>query len=97
MVAVSCALFGVTYRYAVRGEEANLQLKGGVVAAFGLVSSTKLVGNSVKRLRKGGPGGSCCHMPPPVPRLGTAMPTCIKTLHMSWGVALPWGMHSASM
>jgi len=37
VVAVSCALFGVTYRYAVRGQEANLQLKGGVVAAFGLV------------------------------------------------------------
>jgi hypothetical protein len=40
VVAVSCALFGVTYRYAVRGQETNLQLKGGVVAAFGLVRQT---------------------------------------------------------
>ena len=39
VVAVSCALFGVTYRYAVRGEDANPQLKAGVVAAFGLVRS----------------------------------------------------------
>ncbi|MEW5305185.1 MAG: hypothetical protein WDW36_007745 [Sanguina aurantia] len=33
---VSCVLFGVTYRYAAR-DAANVQLKGGVVAAFGLV------------------------------------------------------------
>lgn len=41
VVALSCALFGVTYRYAVRGESANLQLKAGVVAAFGVVSGSK--------------------------------------------------------
>lgn len=34
---LSCALFGVTYRYAVRSDIANSQLKGGVVGAFGLV------------------------------------------------------------
>lgn len=33
----SCTLFGVTFRYAVRQDLQNLQLKGGVVAAFGLV------------------------------------------------------------
>lgn len=33
----SCALFGVTYRYAVREDGANTQLRGGVVAAFALV------------------------------------------------------------
>ena len=37
VVTISCALFGVTYRYAVRGEAAKPQLKAGVVAAFGLV------------------------------------------------------------
>ena len=38
VVTLSCALFGVTYRYAVRGEDANNpQLMAGVVAAFGLV------------------------------------------------------------
>jgi len=35
--AASCVLFGVTYRYAVGREPSNTQLKGGVVAAFGLV------------------------------------------------------------
>ncbi|DBB15201.1 hypothetical protein WJX82_004677 [Trebouxia sp. C0006] len=34
---VSCTLFGVTFRYAIRQDLQNLQLKGGVVAAFGLV------------------------------------------------------------
>jgi hypothetical protein len=33
----SCALFGVTYRYAVGTNPDNTDLKGGVVAAFGLV------------------------------------------------------------
>lgn len=33
----SCTLFGVTFRYAIRQDLQNLQLKGGVVAAFGLV------------------------------------------------------------
>lgn len=36
-ILVSCALFGVTYRYAVRRDLGNLQLKSGVAAAFGLV------------------------------------------------------------
>lgn len=36
IVAVSGFLFGVTYRYAVRGD-ANPHLKSGVVGAFGLV------------------------------------------------------------
>lgn len=34
--AVSCAVFGVTYRYAVRKDLGNNELKGGVVGAFGL-------------------------------------------------------------
>ncbi|KAI8477243.1 MAG: hypothetical protein J3K34DRAFT_107391 [Monoraphidium minutum] len=32
-----CALFGVTYRYAVREDATNTQLRGGAVAAFALV------------------------------------------------------------
>ena len=35
-IAVSCLVFGVTYRYAVRDDFGNDQLKGGVVGAFGL-------------------------------------------------------------
>ena len=35
-VLVSCLVFGVTYRYAVRDDFGNDQLKGGVVGAFGL-------------------------------------------------------------
>ena len=35
--ALSCALFGVVYRYAVRENIDDFQLKGGVVGAFGLV------------------------------------------------------------
>ncbi|KAI8109952.1 hypothetical protein M9434_001228 [Picochlorum sp. BPE23] len=37
VVAVSSFLFGVVYRYAVRSDVRNTQLKGGVVGAFGLV------------------------------------------------------------
>lgn len=33
----TCALFGVTYRYAVRDDVGDSHLRGGVVAAFGLV------------------------------------------------------------
>ena len=36
VVAASCAVFGVTYRYAVRRDLGNNELKGGVVGAFGL-------------------------------------------------------------
>ncbi|KAG0611699.1 hypothetical protein M758_7G159300 [Ceratodon purpureus] len=36
-ILLSCVLFGVTYRYAVRRDLGNLQLKSGVAAAFGLV------------------------------------------------------------
>jgi len=43
---VSCALFGVTYRYAVRRDLGNTQLKGGVVGAFGLVSGMA-IGNTI--------------------------------------------------
>ncbi len=35
-------LFGVVYRYAVRGDAANSQLKGGVVGAFGLTRGLSL-------------------------------------------------------
>lgn len=34
---ISCALFGVTYRYTIRRNLENIQLKTGTVAAFGLV------------------------------------------------------------
>ena len=36
IAALSCAVFGVTYRYAVRQDVGNNELKGGVVGAFGL-------------------------------------------------------------
>ncbi|KAF6255576.1 hypothetical protein COO60DRAFT_199711 [Scenedesmus sp. NREL 46B-D3] len=35
----ACLLFGVTYRYAVREDAANMHLRGGAVAAFGLVKA----------------------------------------------------------
>lgn len=34
---ISCALFGVTFRYAVRRDLDNFQLKSGTSAAFGFV------------------------------------------------------------
>lgn len=34
---ISCALFGVTFRYAVRRDFDNFQLKSGTSAAFGVV------------------------------------------------------------
>lgn len=34
---VSCALFGVTFRYTIRSDLDNVQLKTGTFAAFGLV------------------------------------------------------------
>ncbi|GLJ54444.1 hypothetical protein SUGI_1169360 [Cryptomeria japonica] len=37
IVFISCALFGVTYRYTVRRNLENIQLKTGTVVAFGLV------------------------------------------------------------
>lgn len=36
-ILLSCALFGVTYRYAVRRDLGNVQLKSGIAAAFGIV------------------------------------------------------------
>lgn len=39
---ISCALFGVTYRYTIRRNLENIQLKTGTVAAFGLVRGNKL-------------------------------------------------------
>lgn len=41
-VAVCSFLFGVVYRYAVRSDKGNSQLKGGVVGAFGLVRGLSL-------------------------------------------------------
>eukprot|EP00884_Botryococcus_braunii_P006365 jgi/Botrbrau1/1572/Bobra.0107s0059.1 len=41
-VLLSSFLFGVTYRYALRKDTGNLQLKSGVVAAFGLVRGLAL-------------------------------------------------------
>lgn len=39
---VSCALFGVTFRYAIRRDLDNFQLKAGTSAAFGFVKGTIL-------------------------------------------------------
>lgn len=36
----SCALFGVTFRYAIRRDLDNFQLKSGTSAAFGFVKGT---------------------------------------------------------
>lgn len=38
---VSCALFGVTYRYSIRRDLDNVHLKTGAPAAFGFVKGTK--------------------------------------------------------
>jgi hypothetical protein len=40
-IVLSCLLFGVTYRYIIRRDLGNLQLKSGAVAAFGLVRGNK--------------------------------------------------------
>ena len=37
-IFASCSLFGVTFRYVMAAGRNNNQLKGGAVAAFGLVS-----------------------------------------------------------
>ncbi|RWW51136.1 hypothetical protein BHE74_00042535 [Ensete ventricosum] len=37
VISISCALFGVTFRYTVRQDLDNLQLKTGTCAAFGLI------------------------------------------------------------
>lgn len=37
-IFASCLLFGVTFRYVMAAGRSNNQLKGGAVAAFGLVS-----------------------------------------------------------
>ena len=42
VVAVCSFLFGVVYRYAVRGDKNNSQLKGGVIGAFGLTRGLSL-------------------------------------------------------
>lgn len=39
---VSCALFGITFRYTMRRDLDNIQLKTGTSAAFGLVKGKKL-------------------------------------------------------
>lgn len=36
-IFASCLLFGVTFRYVLAADKNNVQLKGGAVAAFGLV------------------------------------------------------------
>ena len=41
-VLVSCFLFGLTYRYIVRRDLGNTNLKAGAVAAFGLVRGEKI-------------------------------------------------------
>ncbi len=40
-IVLSCLLFGVTYRYIIRRDLGNLQLKSGAVAGFGLVRGKK--------------------------------------------------------
>jgi hypothetical protein len=44
---VSCALFGVVYRYGVSADESNPQLKGGAVAAFGLARGLALAADAL--------------------------------------------------
>lgn len=39
---ISCALFGVTFRYAIRRDLDNFQLKSGTAAAFGFVKGTTI-------------------------------------------------------
>lgn len=41
---VSCALFGVTFRYAIRRDLDNFQLKSGTSAAFGFVKGLAMLG-----------------------------------------------------
>ena len=36
-IFASCLLFGVTFRYVLAADRGNVQLKGGAVAAFGMV------------------------------------------------------------
>ncbi len=36
-IFASCLLFGVTFRYVLTADKNNIQLKGGAVAAFGMV------------------------------------------------------------
>lgn len=38
---ISCALFGVTYRYTIRRDLDDIHLKTGTAAAFGFVKGTK--------------------------------------------------------
>lgn len=38
---ISCALFGVTFRYTIRRDLDNIQLKTGTSAAFGFVKGTE--------------------------------------------------------
>ena len=40
-IFASCLLFGVTFRYVLAAGKDNTQLKGGVVAAFGLVCAAR--------------------------------------------------------
>ena len=49
--AASAFLFGLVYRYALRQDMTNVQLKGGVVAAFGLVRG---IGQATEILQNGG-------------------------------------------
>ncbi|GBG66861.1 hypothetical protein CBR_g70738 [Chara braunii] len=48
VVAISCALFGITYRYAVRRDAGNIELKSGIVAAFGLVRGLAQLDSTVQ-------------------------------------------------
>ena len=43
-IFASCLLFGVTFRYVLVAGKDNAQLKGGVVAAFGLVRAADTAG-----------------------------------------------------
>ena len=47
VATVTCVLFGLVYRYAVAADRNNTQLKGGVVAAFGLTRGLALAQNLV--------------------------------------------------
>lgn len=55
--AACCALFGVTYRYAVREDAGNTQLRGGAVAAFALVRAAGGFDLLQRAAAGGGSGG----------------------------------------
>ncbi|CAI5467832.1 unnamed protein product [Closterium sp. Yama58-4] len=55
-LAATCALFGVTYRYIVRKDVGNIQLKAGAVGAFGLARGLAQVDTTFSLFSSGSEG-----------------------------------------